>query len=209
MYSYVIEFNLERRGEAAEEYLAEAARSWPKLWLDIPGVTGTLLLSGALALGGEFEYQWRVDIETLSTLARIDEAIAAGEGGWRRTRKDWFAARTVARAQVLGHVAGNEAYCQGQKGKDAAVHLVLQSPAGASERSASRLDAVTSASGVVSAQALRSVVGSAAAQEQTWLRLESLESLDSVDDAVRADLGGSGRLFGELREVDGSLFAGA
>ena len=209
MYTYAIEFNLEQRGEAAEDYLAEAARAWPKLWLDIPGVTGTLLLSGALALGGKFEYQWRVDIEALSTLARIDEAIASGEGGWRKTRKDWFAARTVARAQVLSHVAGDEAYCQGPKGKDAAVHLVLQSPASASERSASRLDAVRSAPGVVSAQALRSVVGSAAAQEQTWLRLESLESLDSVDNAVRADLGGSGRLFGELREVDGSLFAGA
>ena len=66
MYSYAIEFNLEQRGEAAEDYLAEAARAWPKLWLDIPGVTGTLLLSGALALGGKFEYQWRVDIEALS-----------------------------------------------------------------------------------------------------------------------------------------------
>ena len=209
MYSYVIECNLGQRGDEAQEYLADAVRTWPRLWGDIPGVTGTLLLSSAFALGGEFEYQWRVDIDTLSTPSRVDEAMKSGDGGWRKTRNDWFAARTVARAQVLSHVAGDEAYCQGPKGKDAAVHLVLQSPASASERSASRLDAVRSAPGVVSAQALRSVVGSAAAQEQTWLRLESLESLDSVDNAVRADLGGSGRLFGELREVDGSLFAGA
>ena len=207
MYSYVIEFNLGRRGDDAQEYLADAVRTWPRLWGDIPGVTGTLLLSSAFALGGEFEYQWRVDIDTLSTLSRVDEAMKSGDGGWRKTRKEWFDARTAARAQVSAHLAGNETYCQDQKGKDGAIHFVFHSRSGESGRSADRLDAVGSVSGVVSTQALRPVVGSAVPYEQTWLRLESL---DSLDDVAEVDLGvGYGRLFGEIRELDGSLFAGA
>ena len=163
MYSYVIEFNLGQRGDAAQEYLADAARIWPKLWADIPGVTGTLLLSSALALGGEFEYQWRVDIEALSTLARVDAAIRSGENGWHKVTRGWFAARTVARAHVLSHVAGDEAYCRVRNGKGGAIHLVL--PLGESGSSADRLEAVSSGSGVISAQALRPVLGSAAGQE--------------------------------------------
>jgi hypothetical protein len=202
MYSYVIEFNLGQRGDAAREYLTDAARTWPKLWAEIPGVTGTLLLSSALALGGTFGYQWRVDIETLSTLARIDAAIRSGEGGWRKVTREWFAARTAAQAHVSSHVAGDETYCRVPGGKEGAIHLVLQSPSGESGRSADRLEAVRSASGVLSAQALRPVLGSTT-EEQLWLRLESLESLDGLDNV------GGGQLFGELRELDGSLFAGA
>ena len=51
MFSYVIEFNLGTRGEAAESFLADAARVWPELWESLPEVTGTLLLSSAFALG--------------------------------------------------------------------------------------------------------------------------------------------------------------
>ena len=206
MYSYVLEFNLARHGDDAEEYLHDAARLWPKLWADIPGVQGTLLLSSALALGGEFDYQWRVDIEALSTLARIDETIKAADGGWRRSTEKYYAARTASRASVSRHVAGDEAYSRSQKGTDGAIHLVVHSGA-ESARLADRVDAVRSASGVLSAQALQPVL--ATGQEQLWLRLEALDALDGLDEVVRADLGGGARLFGELREVDGALFAGA
>lgn len=206
MYSYVIEFNLGQRGEDAEDYLADAVRAWPKLWGEIPGVTGTLLLSSAFALGGEFEYQWRVDIDRLAALSRIDATMKSGEGGWRKARKEWFRARTAARAQVSSHVAGTEEYCQGERGKYGAIHFVFHSRSDESGRSADRLDALRSVSGVVSAQALRPVVGSVSG-EQTWVRLESLDSLDGL---AEVDLGaGDGRLFGELRELDGSFFAGA
>ncbi|MGI8667106.1 MAG: hypothetical protein ACR2N4_13930 [Jatrophihabitans sp.] len=206
MYSYVMEFDLGRT-DSAREYIADAARTWPKLWGDIPGVRGTLLLSSALSLGGEFEYQWRVDIESLATLARVDETIKSGENGWRQAREDWFKARSAARAHVSSHVAGTESYCEDLKGSEAAVHLVFHSPTGGSLRSADRLSAVAGVSGVVSSQALQPVVGSTVGHEQTWLRLNSL---DNLDDVAAVDLGAAhGRLYGELREVDGSLFAGA
>jgi hypothetical protein len=204
MYSYVIEFNLEQRGDDAQEYLAEAARVWPKLWGDISGVTGTLLLSNAFALGGEFEYQWRVDIETLGTLSRVDAVMKSGEGGWRKTRRDWFKARTAARAHVSNIVAGDEQYCQNKGGRTGTVHFVFHSAAG---ESADRLRTLGSVSGVIVNQSLRPLVGSAVSDEQTWARLESLDSLDGL---AEVDLGtGRSQLFGEIRELDGALFAGA
>jgi hypothetical protein len=206
MYSYVLEFNLAHPGDRAQEFTADAARTWPKLWGDIPGVNGTLLLSSALALGGEFEYQWRVDIESFATLARIDEAMRSGENGWRQARKDWFEHRTALRAHISEHVGGNEQYCQDQSGRDGGVHLVFHSHS-AEPGSVERLDAVQAAPGVVSAQLLRPVVGASGGHEQTWLRLNSLESLDNV---ATIDVGAAhGRLFGEIREVDGSIFGGA
>ena len=204
MYSYVLEFNLAHTSDGqAQAYTADAARSWPKLWGDIPGVTGTLLLSSALALGGEFEYQWRVDIESLATLAAIDATIRSGENGWAQARKDWFANRTASRAHISSHVDGNKEYCQGSSGQEGGVHLVFHSSGG----SADRLSAVQGASGVLTAQVLRPVVGASSGHEQTWLRLNSLDSLDSV---AALDVNAvHGNLFGELREVDGSIFAGA
>ncbi|HET6209031.1 MAG TPA: hypothetical protein VFD94_01535 [Jatrophihabitans sp.] len=204
MYSYVLEFNLAHQGEErAQEYTADAARTWPKLWGDIPGVTGTLLLSSAIALGGEFEYQWRVDIESLATLATIDATMRSGENGWRQARKDWFAHRSQSRAHISTHVDGNERYCLDGKGSEGGVHLVFHSRG----EGRSALGAVQGASGVLSSQLLRPVVGASSGHEQTWLRLDSLESLDNV---AALDVNAvHGNLFGELREVDGSIFAGA
>jgi hypothetical protein len=200
MYSYVIEFNLHRRGEEAEEYLADAARVWPGLWGSVPGVTGTLLLSSAFALGGDFEYQLRVDIEALSTLAAVEEAMTT-ESRWRSTRAEWFRNRVSARASVSAHLGGNPRYCN--DGGDGAIHYVYRSAAGSS---ADHLEKVGSLAGVQSAQTVRPLVGGSAA-EQLWLRLEKLSALDAV---AQVDLGsGTGTLFGELREVDGALFAGA
>lgn len=207
MYSYVLDFNLANPGDSAQEYIADAVRTWPKLWGDIPGVSGTLLLSSALALGGEFEYQWRVDIDSLATLAAIDATMRSGENGWRKARKEWFEHRTVSRAHISEHVAGNDQYLKDVQGRDGGVHLVFHSHITEAGRSADRLGAVQAASGVLSAQVLRPVVGATVAHEQTWLRLNSLDALDSV---AAVDLGAvRGRLFGEFREVDGSIFAGA
>ena len=78
MYSYVMEFNLGPHGEETQEYLADAARTWPKLWGDIPGVTGTLLLCSAFALGGVSPHQART---------------SRRGGNERRERRDGAAAR--------------------------------------------------------------------------------------------------------------------
>jgi hypothetical protein len=205
MYSYVIEFNLAQRGDDAQEFLADAARTWPGLWGGIPGVSGVLLLSSAFALGGEFDYQLRVDLESLATLSKVDEALKSDDSDWVRARTEWFRSRTAARAHLSEHVAGNEAYAQA--GADGAVHLVLHSEVGESKRSTDRIEAANSVSGLVSAQTVRSVVGASLPHEQTWLRLQSLDNLDGV---ASAGLDVShGRLLGELREVDGSLFSGA
>jgi hypothetical protein len=207
MYSYVIEFNLSQRGEDAEDYLADAVRKWPRLWGDIPGVTDTLLLSSAFALGGEFDYQWRVEIESLATVSRIDEVMKAGEGGWRAARRDWFQARTAARASVYRHLDGDQDYCADRSGAEAPIHLVFHSEPERLERPGDHLDAIRPIAGVVSTHVLRPVLGSSGTSDQTWVRLASLDHLDGVsqvDLRVR-----SGRLFGELREVDGSLFSGA
>lgn len=207
MFSYVIEFNLAQRGDDAQEFLADAARTWPKLWGGIPGVTGTLLLSSAFALGGKFDYQLRVDLESLSTLSRVDEALKSDDSEWVRARTDWFRSRVSARAHLSQHVAGNEAYAQPEKGAYGGVHLVLLSGLGEGSQTVERAQAAKSVSGLLSVQTVRSVVGASIPHEQTWLRLESLDSLDSIAEAG-LDVTHS-RLFGELREVDGSLFAGA
>jgi hypothetical protein len=214
MYTYAIEFNLAERGREAEDFLHDAVRRWPKLWEEIPGVQGTVLLSNALALGGEFEYQLRVDIDALSTLAAVDETIRSGQGGWRRATAEWFKARTATRARVSQHVAGDRAYARPQDGRAGAIHLVLNPPSSATEHLVGRVDELGSVPGVLSTQALRSTLGSAGAQEQLWLRLESLKALDGLEKAFGDALGGAdalggGQLFGELREVDGALFAGA
>jgi hypothetical protein len=228
MYSYVTEFNLAVRGDEADEYLLDAVRTWPTLWGSIPGVTGTLLLANAFALGGDFEYQWRVDIDKLATLARIDETVKAGEGGWRESRKKWFRARTALRAHVSRHVAGDERYCEEGKGTHGAVHAVVSTaslasrhssehPEAARERLAparerlealrERVEAVRSVSGIHSAQARRAMLGSAVSGEQIWLRMDSLERLDDLA-GVHLDAA-EAQVFGEIREVDGALFEGA
>ena len=206
MYSYVMEFNLGPRSAETQEYLADVARTWPKLWGDIPGVTGTLFLCSAFGLGGEFEFQWRVDFDALATLARIDEAQKSSSGGWPKSRQAWFSARKTVRAYVSRHIGGDEAYCRYQKGKEAAIHLIFHSPSGESGRPASRLKALKSA-GVVSAQALEPVMGSSSSHNQTWMRLQNLESLNNVA-AVKLGAG-HGQLFGEIREVGGTFFVGA
>jgi hypothetical protein len=207
LYTYVVEFNLRFSGAEAEEYLYGAVRAWPRLWREIPGVTGTLLLSSALGLGGEFGYQWRVDFEGLSTLARIDEALKSDEHSGRTIVREWFEARSAIRSRVSRHLAGSDGYDLERGGTDGAIHFVFQSERGEGDRALGLLETARSASGVLAVQAHRTELGTARTQEQLWLRLQGLDSLDAVADL---DLGaGYGEIFGEIREVDGSLFSGA
>ncbi|MBL1099206.1 hypothetical protein [Streptomyces coffeae] len=201
MYSYVLGFKLGLRGDEANRFLEEAVRTWPSRWDSIPGVSGFLLLRGALALGGQLEYQLRVDIETLGTLATIDHVMASGAGGWGETRARWFRARTFAQARVLGFAAGDG----GHLNEQGAIHLVA--PCGTGETD-SCLAAVRGVPGVVSAQVLRPALAAADAQEELWVRMQSLDNLDGLA-AAGALATGRAHLFGELREVDGALFAGA
>ncbi|NJQ00414.1 hypothetical protein [Streptomyces zingiberis] len=205
MYSYVLKFNLRQRGDDALDYLHRAVRTWPRLWGEIPGVNGTLLLLNALALGGQFEYHWRVDIDSLDTLSRIDRTIASGEGGWEEARREWFAHRTVAQAQVSGYPGASGRYCEERPGTDGAIHLVVSATdhRGPAERHLSRLRA---ADGVLSLQVLTPALGSTAVPE-VWLRLEGLDSLDEVVPTTQEI--GVTTVFGEVREVAGNLFLGA
>jgi len=206
MYSYVLGFNLKFSGSAAEEFLFNAVRTWPQLWGDIPGVTGTVLLASAFGLGGEYEYQWRVDFERLSTLARIDEALKSDDQSVRAITGEWYEARTAIRSSVARHLDGSDSYDLDSGGRDGAIHLVLRSVPGERERTTGVLESARSAAGVLAAQVQRTELGTAA-EDQVWLRLRGLESLDDVADL---DLGaGHGQLFGEIRELDGSLFTGA
>ncbi|MBQ0984725.1 hypothetical protein KBZ10_09385 [Streptomyces sp. F63] len=204
-YCYVLQFNLAQRGEEAREYLLEAARTWPRLWGSIPGVTGTLLLSNALALGGEFEYQWRVDIESLDTLSRIDRTIASGENGWREATREWFRNRTDAEAYVCDYIGESGTYCREHPGTDAAIHLIVR-PSGGGSGAETASSARLRQEGVVSVRVLRPVLGRVASGE-IWVRLAGLHSLDEVVPATSAI--GPSLVFGEIREVDGAFFAGA
>jgi hypothetical protein len=207
MYTYVTEFNLAIRGDEADEYIMDSVRTWPALWGGIKGVTGTLLLGNAFALGGDFEYQFRVDIESLDTLARIDETVKAGEGGWRKSRKDWFRNRTAVRSHICSHVAGDKQYCQERKGTDGAVHAVISAASPGSKAFAESLNTVRALPGVIAAQMLRPLMGSAESGEKTWLRMDSVKGLGGLA-GTGVEVGGI-RLFGEIREVAGSLFVGA
>jgi len=196
MYTYAIEFDLEQRGDAAEDFLHDAARTWPGIWGDLPGVTGTLLLSSAFALGGDYAYQWRVDIEALSTLAHLDEALKSGQKGWKQASAAWFRARTRTRAQVHAHVGGDRDYTAAvDRGL---VHVAL---------SADAAEGLADVAGVNATRSLRPVFGRGTG-ETTWVRLSGLDALDSLGDRLTGATF-PGQIFGEIREVDGDLFVGA
>jgi hypothetical protein len=199
MYTYAIEFDLDQRGDAAEDFLFDAARTWPGIWGDLPGVTGTLLLSSAFALGGEYAYQWRVDIESLSTLVQLDDALKSGDKGWKRASTAWFRARTRTRAQVHAHVGGDRDYTAAvDRGP---VHVALPADVARAD------DGLADVVGVNATRSLRPVLGHGAG-ETTWVRLGGLDALDSLGDRL-AKASSPARVFGEIREIDGALFTGA
>lgn len=204
MFSYVFEFDLRHTGSEAEEYLTDVARSWPPLFESLPGVQGTLLLANAFALGGEFTYGFRIDIERLSTLAVMDEALKSDDHGWRRARRSWLHARTRVRGRVAERVAGAERYCA-TPGTDGMIHYVISHPAG--DRTAP--DAAAGSYRALAFQRSRPVLGSAPAGDETWLRLPSLSSLDEVVSQAPELAAERARVFGEIREIDGAFFSGA
>lgn len=205
MYSYVCDFNLKFAGTEAEDFLGRAARSWPELWEGIPGVTSTLLLSNAFALGGDYEYRFRVDIERLSTLASIDKALKSDDGEWRRIRQEWFEARSSVRGSLSARVSGERDYLARSDDREALIHWVLPESNGADLKQST--DSLRGIEGVVASEGHRPIT--AALQHETWARLAGLEALDSIVESRGEDSLGGARLFGEIREIDGALFAGA
>ena len=207
MYTFTTEFNLAVRGEEADEYIMDCVRTWPELWGSIKGVTGTMLLSNAFALGGDFEFQWRVGIESLGALARIDETVKAGKGGWPKSRKEWFRNRTAVRSHISGFVAGDKRYITESKGTEGAIHAVISSASRGAKGFAESMESVHSMPEVMTTQMVRPMIGSAGSGEQVWVRMNDLEGLDALaDKGLEVD---NIRLFGEIREVDGALFEGA
>jgi hypothetical protein len=207
-FSYACDFNLRHAGAEAEEFVAEAARSWPPLWEAIPGVRSTLLLSNAFALGGPYQYRWRVDIDRLSTLAAIDDALKSDDSDWRRIRKHWFEARSAVQANLTEAVTGNGDYAASGD-RDALIHWLVAAANGAGRKLAEEAGSIE---GVVAAEAHRPVVAvkgyGSGADEHVWYRLAGLKALDSVAEHGIRDIS-AGQLFGEIREIDGSLFVGA
>lgn len=205
-FSYICDFNLRFAGAEAEEFVADAARSWPPLWEAIPGVTSTLLLSNAFALGGDYEYRWRVDIEQLSTLGAIDDALKSDDGEWQRIREQWFDARTAAGGSLTETVSDNGDYAAARD-REALIHWLVPAKEGAGKELAGEAHSIE---GVVAAETHRPVIAhkGAGLGEHTWFRLAGLKALDSFVERG-AQIVGSAQLFGEITEIDGSLFIGA
>ena len=219
MPSYICEFDLDVRGEDATDYLTKIARDWPALYADLPGVSRTLLLINAQGLGGEYGYLWRADIDSLSTLKTIDDALNSDDKGWRTARRDWFEHRTRVRARLTRHARGTEpSYGQG----DGLIHYVLSHHSNGHggqvrELRGSLESGWRGASGVQSVEFLTAIIQPYSGERyEAWARLADLEAfahVSKVNDEQLAPILRStqvqSRLYGELREVDGALVAGA
>lgn len=206
MLSYYCDFNLSFAGSAADDFIAQAAGTWPELWESIPGVRRTLLLSNAFALGGDFGYRWRIDIDSLSTLANIDGALKSDDGGWRRIRKHWFDARTGVRSTLTEYIAGAKDYYGANGDEEALIHCVVSDTDADAARK--RADSARTGNGVVAVQSQRPVLAPFGTGHETWFRLAGLANLDQVIEDG-GSVGARAQLFGEVREIDGALFVGA
>ncbi|HEY0514082.1 MAG TPA: hypothetical protein VGH73_19395 [Thermoanaerobaculia bacterium] len=215
MLSYICEFNLNVSGEKADSYLHRIVREWPALWEKLPGVHGTLLLQNAFALGGKFAYAFRVDIESFKTLQVIDDALKSDDRQWRKIRSEYFEHRTEVRARLLQQGGGGESYLRPAGGGDGLIHLVV-SHDGGGDAGGAKAPAFARSQGVQAVQQHSAFLqaSAVAGRNETWLRLANLASLDEVHNSF-AQLGASSgtrvtsHLFGELREVNGVLHAGA
>jgi hypothetical protein len=225
MLSWIYEFNLNVKGEEAEQYLTTILREWPALYAEIPGARGTLLLSNAFALAGEYAYLFRVDVESFATLNTIDQTIKSDDRRWRKVREDWFERRTAVRARIVREARHDSSPDYLKPAKDGLIHYVFSHGAssnGAAPRHGTR-DLRTELSkawepieGVHSVQHLTAAMQAVGDKRyETWVRLRDLEVLGDVSAAndrlgsVLRDVPINSQLFGELREVDGALIAGA
>jgi hypothetical protein len=212
--SYVCEFDLRTDGPDAEPFLTNAVRTWPELYAELEGVKGTRLLANAFGLAGEYNYEWRVDIESLATLEVIDNALKSDDERWRSARREWFASRSRVRARLLQR-ADDES---DDRDGDGLIHVVTSYRApheGLQKARTTVGEAWRSVNSVVSvehhAAVVRPYVGHA---HESSARLNSLAELDQVVDVGNGRIGevvgpASSRVYGELREVDGALFSGA
>lgn len=227
MLSYICEFNLNLAGEEAEKYLTSIVREWSALYAELSGVRGTLFLTNAFGLAGEYTYLYRVDMESIKTLQVIDDAIKSDDARWRNARAEWFGIRTGVRARLLRLDSVTPGYCSQSSGaRDGLIHYVLTYGSGghgreqvlANRELKDRLPEIWGTlKGVSTLQhftaAVRSFNGG---WHEVWARLADLSALEEVYQANDTHLGeilkaGSiiTSLYGEMREVDGSLLIGA
>jgi len=225
MHSWIYEFNLNVKGEEAERYLTTVIREWPALYAEIPGVRGTLLLSNAFALAGDYAYLFRVDVESLATLSTIDRTIKSDDRRWRKVREDWFERRTAVRARLVREARHGSSPDYLQPAKDGLVHYVFSHSTSSNGKAASHgtrnlrtelSKAWEPIDGVHSVQHLTAAMQAVGDKRyETWVRLRDLEVLDDVSAAndrlgpILRDVPVNSQLFGELREVDGALISGA
>jgi len=210
--SYVCEFNLKSAGSSAEKYLTRISRQWPALYADLKGVRGTLLLANAFALAGPFSYLWRVDIDSYKTLQTIDDALKSNDPEWRKARAEWFENRTEVRARLL-NIDDEANYLEQSDKRGGLVHFVLAYASNGDPKKARkvfRTDLLKSYRGnrnVHAAQHLSAVLQPSKDRAgEVWARLANLDSIEGV---AAAASGGVTSLYGELREVNGVLIAGA
>jgi len=210
--SYVCEFNLKPTGSSAEKYLTSISRQWPALYAELKGVRGTLLLANAFALAGPYSYLWRVDIDSYKTLQVIDDALKSSEAEWRKARAEWFENRTEVRARLL-NIDDESNYVERSDKRDGLVHFVLAYASNGDPRKTRkvfRTDLLKSYRGnknVRAAQHLSAVLQPSKDRAgEVWARLANLDSVEAV---AAAAPGGVTSLYGELREVNGALIAGA
>lgn len=214
MLTYIYEFNLNVAGQAAEKYLAEVVREWPDLYSQIPGVQGTFLFANALALAGDYSYQCRVDLESFDTLPALDEALKGNL--FRKARVEWFKRRTQVRARLLRHDGGSADYSfRSKDAKEGLVHFVIshgstgQDAEGPGKTSARAAKSLGKVRGVHAVQSFTAAIPSSTGeQSEVWVRVGSLANLGDVAQAF-GTAGVRTSVLGELREINGALFAGA
>jgi hypothetical protein len=204
-FSYCLDFDLRFVGDEAEEFLDYAARTWPAMWESIEGVSNPLLLSNAFALSAKYGYRLRVDLRKLSDLANVEEAMTS-RSDWKETRRRWFDARAAGQAGLSQIVSGTESYSE-PKATGGLVHCIISHPDIA--KSEHHAGALASAEGVVGFQSHRQVLSPRTDRHQTWIRLDGLQHLDTLFERVNQLETSSALLYGEIREVDGSLLVGA
>jgi hypothetical protein len=226
MLSWIYEFNLNVKGEEAEGYLTTVLREWPALYAEIPGVRGTLLLSNAFALAGEYAYLYRIDVESFATLSTIDRTIKSDDRRWRKVRDDWFARRTAVRARLVREGRDSSTLDYLKPTNDGLVHYVLSHSASTNvptpkEPSTRTLRTELSKAweaidGVHSVQHLTAAMQAVGDKRyEAWTRLRDLDVLGDISAAndrlapILRNVPVNSQLYGELREVDGALISGA
>jgi hypothetical protein len=212
--SYVCEFNVRADGPDAEPFLLNALRTWPELYAELKGVKGTRLLANAFGLAGEFNYEWRVDIESLATLDVIDKALKSDDHRWREARSQWFANRTQLRARLLQRAEDESDDIESGEGLLYFVTAYQASSGGLREARSSVSAAWRGLAGVVGVEHYGAVVRPFYGySHESSARLNDIADLDQLVES-NGRLGevvgpAPSRLFSELREVDGALISGA